>query len=197
MKFLIQFHVDVIRILMIIRLYALSALMMSCLAVHAASNLDFLDGHFNAFMMRLVEPHLRADFETYYYGMMQEVSKAEDKVQQEMYEYLYKLAVHNLKMNYPKWYMAVKPYMNPVKKNDPKLKHMVDKITLFMRRLGAYQEFKRIQLNKHLQKLPQAQAETKKKSSGGALDALKMLASNAGKLFSDWFGPLPDIQQSN
>ncbi len=167
-------------------------------AVYASANLEFLDGHFSAFLQRLVEPHFRNDFEHYYYNMMQEISKAEPKVQEEMYEYLYKLAIRELKMNQPKWYTAVKPYMSPAKKNDPRLKIIIDKITLFMRRLGAYQEFKRVQLNKHLQTLPNNNQEAaKKKSSGGALDALKMAASNVGRLFDNWFGSLPELEQAN
>lgn len=108
-----------------------------------ALNLDFIDGSFDDFMVRINVPEeQRTPFKHYYARLTAQLNEAPVSERQVLQGYFYQNALTALKADYPQWHALLMPFItDPRITLDTDINNVRTVVGGFLIRYGAYHEF--------------------------------------------------------
>lgn len=164
------------------RILALSLCFFSCaLIAKSKGDLFFVDVNLEDFMTRVInEPVHKKQFTSYYQRLTQKIKSSDDDNDRRAFDsYLQQAGLDALKREQPAWYKNLKPYVsNATFTLDSKYDNVRQGIGLFLKRYGAYKEF-RIRL---------AEQNRSPEDQAGLWDQVTGYARKATTKVTHWFG---------
>ena len=147
---------------------------------------------FDGFLDHIVENKEDHElFKRYYSKLNNKLQESKEDTRKSAYNYLHNLAVNKLESAQPEWFTAIKPYFENADSQEDKDVNNRVKISFFLTRYGAYQEF----LKKKAILVDGSQFKQESESKNSIWDTLKGYVSTArSKLkkasnkVAGWFG---------
>jgi hypothetical protein len=175
----------------LVRNCALIVLLSVAMISHSKS-LDFIDDDFEKFVDRIVlDTSAQTPFKAYYTNLSEKLKNGDEQKRKSTYRYLLRLAMANLRATHEDWYNIIEPYVaNEEKTNDSALNDQRIKISIFLIRYGAYEEFKSMARAHDLVTVKFSQKTLAPQESwwDGMKSTVKSFFSSASNTVAGWFG---------
>lgn len=158
-----------------------------------AQPLNFIDDDFEKFVERIVlNQDARQPFKAYYSNLSDTLKQQDEHKRKATYRYLLRLAMANLRAKNIAWYKAIEPYLvDETKIQDATCNDQRVKVTMFLIRYGAYEEFKSLAQAHNISQAQKFQMKVVEKEESwwdGIQSTLKSLFSSASNTVAGWFG---------